>query len=60
VLTLFVCCLSADVDRNCEIDAAGMNVAMLKVLALSDIITQLYKQISPLDPWNAQAEDLPA
>ncbi|KAJ5449497.1 uncharacterized protein N7458_005946 [Penicillium daleae] len=46
------------VERSCEIHAADMNADTLKLFALSDIINGLRKQMSPLEPWSPQAEEL--
>jgi hypothetical protein len=37
-----------------------MNAATLKLFALSDMITGLRKQMSPMDPWSPRAQNLPA
>ncbi|KAJ5749498.1 hypothetical protein N7533_006526 [Penicillium manginii] len=50
----------ADVDRSCVIDTEDMNAATLKLFALSDMITGLRKQMSPMDPWSPRAQNLPA
>ncbi|KAJ5414994.1 hypothetical protein N7509_000092 [Penicillium cosmopolitanum] len=45
---------------DCVINTEDMNAATLKLFALSDIITGLRKQMSPIDPWSPRAQNLPA
>lgn len=53
-------CFVAGLEHSCQIDTRDMDAVTMKLFALSDIVEQLRKKMSPHDPWSSEAQDLPS
>lgn len=51
---------TAGIENSCEITAAEMDAATLKLLSLAEIVERLMKKNPPPFRWSAEAESLPS
>ncbi|KAJ5500624.1 hypothetical protein N7453_009675 [Penicillium expansum] len=49
----------AGVEQSCQIDAAEMDAATLKLFALAEVVERLIMKNPPHYPWSAEAKGLP-
>lgn len=49
----------AGVEHSCQIDAAEMDAATLKLFALAEVVKRLIMKNPPHYPWSAEAKGLP-
>ena len=51
--------VAAGVELSCQIDAAEMDAATLKLFALAEVVERLIMKNPPQYPWSAEVKSLP-